>query len=343
MDGLGSRRHVGSFGYRYHAVCDKCPGVIAVNLVLCRRWKCYISLLTPWTCILDILASVLVGILLDASTTHVLELHDEVELLAVNAVGVIYVAVGVAHSDDLAAKLDDFLHSVLCDISRARNKTCLALDCLSTCAEHLLKEIYVAVSCSLGTYERTAELETLACEYAVELACQFLVHAEHVAYLTAAYADVTCRNVHLGAYVTPQLCDECLAETHYLVVALAFGVKVGATLGTTHGQGGQRVFECLFKREVLEYAHVYRGVEADAPLVWSDSVVVLDAVAGIYLYLAVVIDPCDTESENSVGDTEPLNKVVRFKFGMLVILFFNGVQYLLYGLIILWLVGESSF
>ena len=45
-------------------------------------------------------------------------------------------------------------------------------------------------------------------------ACQLLVHAEHVSHLTTAYTNITGRHIGIGAYVSPELHHESLAETH---------------------------------------------------------------------------------------------------------------------------------
>ena len=142
--------------------------------------------------------------------------------------------------------------------------------------------------------------------------------------------------------MAPQFSDEGLAETHYLIVALAFGVKVGATLCAAHWKGSERVLECLLKSQVFEDAYIYRWVEADTALVGANGVVVLYAVTGVDLYLAVVIHPCYTECEDAVGDAQALYEVICFKFGVLVVLFFDRVQYLFNCLEIFRLVRESS-
>lgn len=63
-------------------------------------------------------------------------------------------------------------------------------------------------------------------------------------------------------------------------------------------------------------------MKTDATFVGANGVVVLNAVAGVYLNLSVVVDPCDAECENAVGDAESFYKVICFEFGVSVVLFF---------------------
>ena len=64
-------------------------------------------------------------------------------------------------------------------------------------------------------------------------------------------------------------------------------------------------------------------METDAALVGADGIVVLHAIAGVHLHIAVVISPCYAECEDSVGDTEALDEIVRLKFGVFVVLLLN--------------------
>ena len=82
-------------------------------------------------------------------------------------------------------------------------------------------------------------------------------------------------------------------------------------------------------------------METYTALVGADGVVVLYAVTSVYLYVAVIVNPCHTECEHAVGDAESLDKVVCLELGVLVVLLFNRVKHLLHCLEILRLVGES--
>ncbi len=73
-------------------------------------------------------------------------------------------------------------------------------------------------------------------------------------------------------------------------VALALGVEVGAAFAAAHGQGGQGVFEGLFKGQEFQHRRGHRGVEAQAALVRANGHAVLDAVAAVDAHLALVVD-----------------------------------------------------
>ena len=84
-------------------------------------------------------------------------------------------------------------------------------------------------------------------------------------------------------------------------------------------------------------------MESDAALVGTDGIVVLYAITHIGLHLSLIIHPCDTELIYSVGNAEAFYQIGLFKFRVLVVLLFNGAQHLLYCLMILGLIGETSF
>lgn len=84
-------------------------------------------------------------------------------------------------------------------------------------------------------------------------------------------------------------------------------------------------------------------MEADTTFVRADGIVVLYTVTHIGAYVALVISPCYTELIYTIGDAEAFDEVCFVKFGVLVVLFFDGTQNLFYCLMILGLIGEASF
>ena len=171
---------------------------------------------------------------------------------------------------------------------------------------------------------------------------KFLVHTKHVADLAATHADVASGHILVRAYVAIQFQHESLAEAHHLSVALATGREVGTALATAHGQGGKRIFESLLKGEELEDRGIDGGMKTDAALVRADGVVMLDAVAHISLHVALVINPVNTELQDTVGYTQSLDEVRPVKFRVLIVLIFCGCQHLAYCLDILRLIWKSS-
>ena len=256
------------------------------------------------------------SILLDAAAADFLQVLDVGQ---VDAVGVVNIAVGVGHGDDLGAQLGSLLTGVDSDIAGAGDDHGLALEAVVAHAlQSLSGEVAQAVAGSLGTGQRTAEGQALAGEHtALEAVGQTLVLAEHIADLAAADANITGGAVHELADVTVQLGHEALAEAHDFHVALAVGVEVRAALAAAHGQGGQAVLEGLLEAEELQDALVDRRMEAQTALVGADGAVELDAVAAVHLDLALVIDPGYTEGDDALRLDQTLDEAGLLVLGML--------------------------
>ena len=172
---------------------------------------------------------------------------------------------------------------------------------------------------------------------------QFLVHAKHEAHFASSHADVAGGHVGVGTDVAAQLQHEGLTESHHLGVALAARREVATALAATHGERGEGVFECLFKSKELQNAEVHGTVEANASFVGTNAVVVLHAIAHVRLHFPFVVHPVHAELIDAVGNAEAFDEFRLLKFGVFVVLFFNGSKNLLHSLMILRLVGETSF
>ena len=84
-------------------------------------------------------------------------------------------------------------------------------------------------------------------------------------------------------------------------------------------------------------------METDATLVRADGIVVLHTVTHVIVNLTLVINPRNTECENTVGDAKTLDEVITFKFGIFIIDIFNRGQNLFHCLNILRLIRETTF
>ena len=82
-------------------------------------------------------------------------------------------------------------------------------------------------------------------------------------------------------------------------------------------------------------------METDSSFVRTYSIVVLDAVAHVVAYLAVVVDPGNAESEYSVRDAKSLEEILRLKGGIAVVHVGNRADYLFHCLQVLGLAGKS--
>ena len=109
-----------------------------------------------------------------------------------------------------------------------------------------------------------------------------------------------------------ELCHEALAETHDLVVGLALRIEVGTALTAAHRKCCKAVLEYLLEAEELDNGSAYRGVESQTALVRTDSGVELYTVTSVYLYLAAVIYPSNSELDESLRLNHSLNDAVLF-------------------------------
>ena len=124
-----------------------------------------------------------------------------------------------------------------------------------------------------------------------------------------------------------------MAETHHFGVGFAFGIEVGTAFTAAHRQGGQRIFEDLFESQEFEHAQIYGGVEAQAAFVGADDGVHLDAVAAVYLHLALVVHPGDAEHNHALGLDDALQQA---GFGVLRVFVqkrFQAAEYFFNGLV----------
>src|SRR5581483_1634506 len=154
--------------------------------------------------------------------------------------------------------------------------------------------------------ERAAPVQSLAGEHAGEFVAQLLVHAEEIADLAAADADVARRHIGVGTDVAEEFRHERLAETHDLRVALPLGIEVGAAFAAAHRQRRQTVLEDLFEGEELEDAEVDGWMKAEAAFVGAERAVHLDAEAAIDADFAAVVDPRDAKHDQPLRLDHPL-------------------------------------
>ncbi len=196
--------------------------------------------------------------------------------------------------------------------------------------EEVLGEIERAEAGSLRTEDRTAPGHSLAGEdTGVVLACQFLIHAVEETYLAAADTYVARRDILVRADAAPELEHEGLAETHDFRVGLTDGIEVGTALGAAHREGCEGILEGLFEAQELEHRRSYGAVETESAFVRADRAIELHAIAEVGLHLTLVVNPCHTEREDTIGLDHSLHDLRFLEFGVLVVHLFNRLQYLL--------------
>ena len=316
LDGLDGAGHVGALGHQAAAVGHEGLGGLFVQLVLGGAGEGAVALLAPGLRVGHVLGGrILRGVLADATALDVLELHDVGELLLVDAIGVVDVAVGVGEGDDLGAELLKLLHRELSDVAGTGDHAGLAREGVAGGLEHRVSEVDEAVAGGLGANQGAAPGEALAGEDAGELVGQALVLPEHVADFAGARADVTGGDVRVGADVTEELAHEALAEAHHFVVALALGVEVATALAAAHGERGQGVLEDLLEAQELEDAQVHGGVQAQAAFVGADGRIELHAIAAVDAVVALVVHPRHAELNHALGLDDTLQDGVLFVLG----------------------------
>jgi hypothetical protein len=140
----------------------------------------------------------LVGVLADAAALDVLELQEEGELLAIDAVLVVDEAGGVGQVTALPPRSRIFSTVYWATLPEPETRQVLPSRVSSRVVEHLGGEVDGAVAGGLGTDQRAAPVEALAGEHAGELVAELLVLAEQEADLAAAHADVA--GGHVGVW-----------------------------------------------------------------------------------------------------------------------------------------------
>ena len=147
----------------------------------------------------------------------------------------------------------------------------------------------------------------------------------------------------MGADMPKQFRHETLAEPHDLIVRLPLGLKSDPPLAPAHPQGGEAVFENLFKGEKFHDAQVDRRMKTQAALVGSDGAVHLNPETPVDMDLSLVVHPRYPEHydafrlDNSFQHRCPavFRIAVQDRFYRLKHLFNRLVEFLLSGILFL--------
>ncbi|EEZ76891.1 hypothetical protein NEILACOT_03083 [Neisseria lactamica ATCC 23970] len=167
--------------------------------------------------------------------------------------------------------------------------------------QHGLCEIDAAVAGRFRANQAAAPFQTFAGQDGSEFIADFFVLSEQVADFASAYADVAGRNIGVRADVAVEFGHKGLAEAHYFGIGFAFGVEVGTAFAAAHRQGGQGVFEDLFKSEEFQHAQIDGRVEAQTAFVRTDGGAHLNAVAPVDSDLSFIVLPGYAEHDDAFG------------------------------------------
>ena len=323
--------HVRHLCYAQRFVGQDTVCILTVQLVLGGTRQVDVGLLLP-----RLLAGIECGavklllVWLTDVVTRGAQLKHILDLLSIETGGVVDVTVRAADGDHLRTQFGSFLCSTPCHVAEARECNGLALDVETVLRQHLVHEVECAVARSLWTEDRAAPFHAFAREHALELVRQLLVLSVEVTDLPGTHADITGRHILVGTDMAVQLCHECLAELHHLIVTLTADREVGTALTTAHRQRSECVLERLLETEELQDRQVYRRVEAQTALVGADGAIKLHAVAQVHLHLALIVDPGHTERDDPLGLHDTLDNLGLLELGMLVVDVLNRLQHLSY-------------
>ncbi len=103
---------------------------------------------------------------------------------------------------------------------------------------HFAGKVDHPIAGGLRPDQTAAPIQALTGENTGKFITQFFIHAEQIANLPGTNTDVTCRHIGIRPDMTGQFSHKRLAETHDLPIRPPLGIKVRATLTTTHLQGG---------------------------------------------------------------------------------------------------------
>ena len=329
VHGIVVDTHVGKFNAELDTVLNELLSIIEAKFVLSGARNSDVALAFPWLLAGEELgAGELVSIGLDNILAGGTEFKKVADLLgSANTLFIIDVTIGTRDGDDLSLHLRGLEASTPGNVTEARDANGLAFNAHTLVLEHFTSEVETTEASSFRADEGTTPGLTLAGEDTFEVSSGTLVLAVHVANFASTNTNITSGNIAVWSNVTEEFSHEGLAETHDLSIRLALGVEIRATLSTTHGERGEGVLEDLVEAKELDDGKVNRGMETETTLVWANGGVVLDTEATVDLDLALIIEPWNTEHDDTFG----LNKAAH-DFSELRALFPEGNKTLSNGL-----------
>ena len=272
------------------------------------------------------------GVFGDTAAADVLEFLDERQFFSVDAVFVNDAAVGVGHGHDFTAELNGFFDCELGNVAGTGNENLASFEGRSAGGEHFRSEVDVAVTGGFRTDQTAAPVQTFAGQHAVIAVDNFLVSAEQETDFTAADADVTGGNVGVRTDMTIQFRHERFAESHDFTVGFALRIEIASAFAAAHREGGQTVFEDLFKSEEFQNAEVHGRMEAQTAFVRTDRAVELHTVTVVDLDFTLVVDPGNLEGDDAFRNGDAFQNLVLFVTGIGINQFAQGFKDFRYAL-----------
>ena len=178
------------------------------------------------------------NVFLDTASSIVLEVHDPVQLRAVDSSRVMNESFGVGHGEHLGSHLNAFFSGILRHVARSGDDSGLALEIFTFCRKHLCSEVNGTIAGRFRSDQRSSPIAAFACKDACKLIAQTLVLTKEIADFTTANADVSCGDICVGTNVSRQFRHETLAKTHHLSIRFPLWIEIGTAFSAAHGQRG---------------------------------------------------------------------------------------------------------
>jgi len=263
-------------------------------------------------------------------------MHDFLQFLCSESVGLEDVSRGIGDSEGNGPKLQKFLNRVLGHIPRPTDDAPSSLDGHLVVLTPVLGKVDGTVARSLRANQTSSPSRILPREDSLELTRETLVLSEEETNLPTTHSDISGWDITIMPNVTVQARHEALqgenneekkgikvhfpetdqissgkngkmnrmitygAKGHDLIVWLALGVKVRASLATTHWETSEGILEDLLKSKEFDHPEIDCGMEAESTLVWAKGRGELDTVSAVHALDALVIHPGHTESNDTL-------------------------------------------
>ena len=114
-----------------------------------------------------------------------------------------------------------------------------------------------------------------------------------------------------------KLCHKALCKAHYFSITLALGIEITSAFTAADGKTGEGIFEYLLKSKEFKNTKIYAGVETETALVGTYGTVELYTEAAVYLSYTLVINPGNTEDNNSFRLNKSFKKLICLILGMI--------------------------
>ena len=166
---------------------------------------------------------------------------------------------------------------------------------------HVLHEINRTIVSYCSSNQIAFKGKVFAGKHASEALDETFVIATGVTDSSCSAADVTCGYIGTVTDVSVMFDLQRLAGSHHYLVAFPVWVEVGTTLGSTHWQASQAVFEDVCELWKVQRASRHSGVKTHASFAAPDRVVELNSPGTSCSDVALAGFPTDMKNDHTIG------------------------------------------